>query len=559
MSKRHYEDGLYALHAPRPSKRGRLPNGINRISTLSDETLLHILSFLPISSLIVCQRLSYRFNALAQDSELWKRHYYYRWVRQPRRYANSRQTVLPVVEYSPKVSSWLNHSHLANAGIRMDWKGQYRLRHNWSRGVCRVTEVELSQPYLRPALIAFCAGVIFTVDHDSQLRARSTQSPAFCLAEISLTCPRAHPAALPTAVTAMNGSRPNLIEIAVGFEDGHFGIYNMDTTSSPLRICFNSAGSTNGAITAMSSLYPYLLLVSHHKVLSLFRLGTDFSVPVHLLPREPTLLSSLEADSIMEPMSLSVRSAGSDVITSIVYSFYHAGCGWSLGIQESLFSCSTGLQKETRLTTTVDSQYGICTPLAHSCSGTDQSCSWVETNRKNTSRLRPAEPSIHHQEAPTSVSYSHPYLLSSHTDNTLTVYLVMSTSAGLCIKGAQRLWGHTSSVSAVQVNERGKAISVSSQGDEIRVWELEGLVSAFGRQRARRHGNSIRICPGKKQSDISDLTPSSRAKDNSLPNTTQGPHSITKISDCIRFDDERVLLLRGKKIDGQMLKSYDFT
>ncbi|PYH41168.1 WD domain protein [Aspergillus saccharolyticus JOP 1030-1] len=549
MPKRRHED-LSATFPP--LKRGHF---ISIISCLSDELLLHILSFLPINSLIVCQQLSCRFKALAEDSEIWKRHYYNRWIRP--RLANMRRTMLsrPEVHYSPKVSTWLDNGHLANDGRTLNWKDQYRLRHNWSRGICRVTTVELSQPSARPALVAFCAGIIFTFDWDCRLRARSIMNSACYLSEISLPENRLH-SALPTTLTAMKGPLPNRIEVAVGFEDGYFVSYDFDMVSSPLEFRTSCAGSTSAGITAMASCYPYILLTSDQKLLSLFNIIKGCDARGHLLPGKPVLLSCLEADSTFKPMSISVRSAGSDIISSIVYSFYHVGCGWSLGIQELHFSSTDSRQKDSRLTTTVDSQYGLSPPLGHGYPSKGNA--WRETNSKTGSCTRPAEPSIYHREAPTSVSYSHPYLITSHTDNTLTVYLVVSSSAGLYIKGAQRLWGHTSSVSAVQVSDRGKAISVSSRGDEVRVWDLEDLVSAFGKQRVRRHGMSIRVSPGNRQSDNDKPRPNF-PESNGLSKSIEVQRHVPDISGCIGFDAQCVLLLRGKEHDGQMLECYDFT
>lgn len=62
MSKRcnnDNDDDNAAIHAP-PSKRPRTTGvrGVDRLSSLSDELLLHILSCLPIPSLIVCQGYS---------------------------------------------------------------------------------------------------------------------------------------------------------------------------------------------------------------------------------------------------------------------------------------------------------------------------------------------------------------------------------------------------------------------------------------------------------------------------------------------------------------------
>lgn len=55
MSKRRRDDAQFDLP---PTKRHRdaVTSPLDRLSSLSDEILLHILSFLPISSLNVCQR-----------------------------------------------------------------------------------------------------------------------------------------------------------------------------------------------------------------------------------------------------------------------------------------------------------------------------------------------------------------------------------------------------------------------------------------------------------------------------------------------------------------------
>ncbi|KAI5307984.1 hypothetical protein KEM55_006880, partial [Ascosphaera atra] len=53
---------------------------VDRLSNLSDELILHILSYLSTSSLLECQSVSHRFHTLANDSELWKAKYYTRFV-----------------------------------------------------------------------------------------------------------------------------------------------------------------------------------------------------------------------------------------------------------------------------------------------------------------------------------------------------------------------------------------------------------------------------------------------------------------------------------------------
>ncbi|KAL5362955.1 hypothetical protein BJX96DRAFT_111041 [Aspergillus floccosus] len=560
MSKRP-NDGT--LSAPPPSKRSRVTRAGNRtadrLSSLSDEILLHILSYLPIPSLLVCQSVSRRFHILAGDSELWKRKYYSRWVRpRARRLANGKRasSLRPKFQYSPKVSTWLDHSHLAKEGSATNWKRQYRLRHNWSRGACRVSEVAFPQPPRSPLLVDFCAGYVFTADSDHGLRAWNSGDPKSCLATAPFDGPGPQSANVPTALAASRCPQRDLVYVAVGFESGCFSIYHLDSNTSQLKTHSSHGDSSGGAITAIALSFPYILMVSKHKDLSLYRVpanddASDTSEP----PQKAHRLASLTGESILTPMSLSIRVTGGEIISSVVFSFFHIGCGWSLGIQEVHFD-QRGEQIASRLTTTVDSQYGLMSATPP----TESTAESLISRRQNSTSI---EPSISHHEPPTSVSYSHPYLLSSHRDNTLTVYLVVSTADGLYVKGAQRLWGHTSSVSTVQVSDRGKAISVSAQGGEIRIWELETLISLFGTARAFREEKSIQVSPenekhGQRESlTLLSVAPLCETGENRSPSEASCQECQKR--GCIGFDDERVLLIRENQLGTRFLELYDFT
>ena len=379
------------------------------------------------------------------------------------------------------------------------------------------------------------------------------------MAEIQFDRPGQTAHSVPTALTAALCQRPATIEVTVGFENGHFNIYNLDPKTSRLELRSSHGSSTEGSITAMASSSPYLLTVSEHNFLSLYEMpalvqGAD---KYDSMTAEPRLLTSLKADSIVAPTSLAIRVSGSEIIPSIVYSFFHIGCGWSLGIQELRLN-RNGEQIGSRLATTVDSQYGMKhVQNAYRPSGFPENQNDLGEQRPTV----PSEPFILHQQPPTSMSYSHPYLLTSHSDNTLTMYIVVSTSENLFVKGGERLWGHTSSVSAVQVSDRGKAVSVSSFGDEIRLWELEAAISSSGTRKAPQGGDSIQITPeNKRYRDPSDLDILSRA----VSHTAQLAYSDTSSElsatlGCVGFDDERVLLFREKDLGAPWLECYDFT
>ncbi|CAG7956905.1 unnamed protein product [Penicillium nalgiovense] len=561
MSKRWRDHCDSDLSQKRARTRADIES-VDRLSGLSNELLLHILSFLPVSSLNVCQRyiyshcrryfsevslicstrLSHRFHALGGDSEIWKRQYYSQWVRpRTRRLANSRRTTLPAkADYSPKVATWFDHGHLAQEG---NWKQQYRLRHNWSKGLCRVTEVEFPQPPCPPTLIRFCAGVVFTADSAHGLRAWTTRGPACCLARIPLSAPLKSP----TTPTALAVSQiQDKIEISVGLGNGHFSLFILNLQTSQLDFQSSHVGCSDASITAMALSSPYLMVVSQHKDLTLYNLRPGSHRAQETEASGPCQVASLKADNIVAPMTLSLRDSSFEIVATIVYSFFHIGCGWSLGIQELRLG-KDGQQLDSRLATTVDSQYGL-RPLhsrkrRHSAAEGDQP------------PIDPGAASIIHQQPPTSMSYSHPYLLTSHADNTLTMYLVVSTSERLFVQGGRRLWGHTSSVSAVQVTNRGKAVSVSSRGDEIRIWELEMAISSLGSRKFFEE-NGVQLNAGNKDGE-SQPEPGLRLGTiyQHLGSVKVEPQESTL---PIGFDEERVLLLR-EKTGTQLLECYDFT
>ncbi|KXG49466.1 uncharacterized protein PGRI_063230 [Penicillium griseofulvum] len=327
----------------------------------------------------------------------------------------------------------------------------------------------------------------------------------------------------------------DMIEISVGLENGHFSLFVLNLRTSQLDLQSSHVGSSGAAITAMALSSPYLMVVSQHKDLNLYNLRPGNHQAGEAEAFEPRQVASLKADNIVAPMTLSLRVSSFEIVATIVYSFFHIGCGWSLGIQELRLG-KDGQQLDSRLATTVDSQYEI-TPL--------QSRKRRSESFDDQPPITPGTPSILHQQPPTSMSYSHPYLLTSHSDNTLTMYLVVSTSENLFVQGGRRLWGHTSSVSAVQVTNRGKAISVSSRGDEIRIWELETAISSLGSRRFFEE-NSVQLNAGNKSESgkiYHNLSVNVESQGLTLP---------------IGFDEERVLLLR-EKTGTQLLECYDFT
>ncbi|KAJ4289723.1 hypothetical protein N0V90_011053 [Kalmusia sp. IMI 367209] len=170
MKRAREDDGW----SEQPRKVRRIP-ATDRISNLSDEILVRILSFVPVPSLLLCQRVSKKFKRLALDSELWKAAYY-------KHFVLPRATRIPGIKdsnatsdrlrYSSKLSRWLDDGHLIKNGRKTNWKQQYRLRHNWAQGQCAVSEIVVAErPPEPPLLVMMSHGTIFTADSISGLRA----------------------------------------------------------------------------------------------------------------------------------------------------------------------------------------------------------------------------------------------------------------------------------------------------------------------------------------------------------------------------------------------------
>lgn len=147
MSKRSAPESLNQR-----AKRHR-PSFVPFITRLSDELLLRIASFLPVNDLISCQRVSRRFERISCDGQIWKALFYSRFVR-PRasRIPGLAREPPSSLHYSSRDSRWLQDEELARTS-ETKWKVLYKLRHNWNRGSCGVSKINIAgTPLLLPPL-----------------------------------------------------------------------------------------------------------------------------------------------------------------------------------------------------------------------------------------------------------------------------------------------------------------------------------------------------------------------------------------------------------------------
>ncbi|KAF2792148.1 hypothetical protein K505DRAFT_308160 [Melanomma pulvis-pyrius CBS 109.77] len=538
-----------------PSKIRRIPVE-DRLSKLSDELIVRILSFGSVRTLLLCQRVSKRLGRIAVDSELWKAAFYNQFVL-------PRASRIPGIKdaaasdhlcYSSKLSKWLDDGYLVKNGLETNWKQQYRLRHNWSQGQCAVSEILVAErPPDPPLLVMMQNGLIFTADSISGLRVWSSKNERELIASTSLITDRTDHPQSPTsmAINSQEGADGHH-RVVIGFEDGSFSVYALKRNDNEFIILFDHAPSNNGMLSALAYASPYLLTMTEDQLLSIYAFPENGQFDSTL--EAPRLLYSMRSHTIWPPVSLSIRTTSTSMTAAIAYSIPTYLSGWTVGIQEMRLTHEGDLI-ESRLATAADENF-------HTLSG-HYSGSSPSTRLSSPFFGRPRGsglPSTPGNSKPTSMSYSHPYLLVAHPDNTLSSYLVKSTSSVLQIGSGARLWGHTSSVSGAYVGVRGKAVSVSRLGDELRVWDLEGGTALSARKRAKNGELSVRVQTTKTTGDLSNLFHTEPQRKFGLRLALdQGFDDSTVSRGWVGFDEQHVIVLREKSQGSQALFLYDFT
>lgn len=583
-SKRKRTSSFHATEKPERKLQRGLTSPIvpsragDRISLLSDEILLRILRLLPVKTVLLCQSISKRWRALSTDGEVWRSLFWQRFVRPDSRRKRSEYTS------DDREGNWVNEQKRKYQGTydaldhnerktvpRVDWKARYRLRHNWSRGVADVREIELQEDMnttagrgdgrreaANPAhlMARILDGKAATVDQNFGLRVwnlRTDDGKSECTARMELSDDGR---LVPTALALDRVSETDF-RIAVGLKDGGFAIWRLHTDItnekdliSPLYLKLGS-GDTGAALVSIAYTHPHLLTVTEEQALSLYVFEDSFppnisgesrqfstpgnapgatcsSIQAMSKGKAPRLITSLKSHTSWPPLSLSIRPTPQAVIASIAYSLPTYTAGWSVGIQELHISHDGGVSLSRLASAAEQGFHSLLSPSASVPPSPSLSPRRIATSDHESSLST---------SRPTSLSYSHPYLLASHPDNTLSLYLVMSTQNALHISKVRTLWGHTSSVSGAHVGERGKAVSISAQGEDLRVWELErGLAS-----KRIEEDEGVRVRPEASNSALDSARPPS-SRDN-----------------WVDFDEETVIVLKESEDGAKALVVYDFT
>lgn len=492
------------------------------------------------------------------------------------------------LHFSSRRSKWLDEDVLVSGkrGKSTNWKRQYKLRHNWSIGACEVQEIHVAdRPSVPEMLVRLAEGVVVTADKEDGLRAWDLKGNA-----IIAKCELDENVA-PTCLAVDEREEEEGLGIAVGFADGGWGTWWLDVASKAFTPVYRHPSSSNGMLGAVAYAHPYILTITDSQLLSLYSFdpkpatleptdpaleneptqpssGTqDVEAQSDYLSTEnkpqPTLLASLKSHTSWPPLSLSIRTTTHTLIASIAYSLPTYLSGYTIGLQELHLSLSSGQMTFSRLASSLPQGFSSLLsnpqsqpPSPHSTSGTS---SPVPRTSPNPGGILGGISGSNSR--PTTLSYAHPYILATHPDNTLTLYLCTSNSEALSISPGTKLWGHTSSVSSAEITPRGKAVSVSTRGNELRVWELEGGFGSASRKRLEGRGaeRSVRLRPemrggaegGEKGEDE---PPALGATD-----VGDWEEQVEARKQWVGFDDEVVIVLKESGRGTQALMVYDFT
>ena len=441
----------------------------------------------------------------------------------------------------------------------------FKVRHNWHKGRCAVTEMDISnspphpvvhepprqssfwnEPVLAAStpLVQFDGKIIVVADKENGLRAWDIEKMENGRRKIVgarrfKTYEQGWRLGEPTALGIDCGGQT--IDVVVGFESGGAMILQLspsdDEAEQGLDFGFDvrfilPPSELPEKILHITYSHPHLLTldVEHYLRAYLFE-----SSSFHL--NSPRPLATLHAQALHGPCNLTLRKSKSDeeasITAAIAYSMPLFHGGWSVGVQEVVLEVASpnGISR-TRIGTSIPSTYQLA----------------IHPDRPLAQVFSASVPVA----SPTSISYSHPYLLTSHRDNTLTLYLARSTDKEITIGNPRRLWGHTTGVARAGVAGRGRAVSVSQVGGEVRVWELESIAAAVAKA-------DVEVADGAVVGIIESVRVENAAETVRVGKDLYRDTRIPTAVEWIGFDEEKVLVVTRDEERDKNVMLYDFT
>ncbi|RDA85027.1 hypothetical protein CP532_4574 [Ophiocordyceps camponoti-leonardi (nom. inval.)] len=543
-------------YRPPPALRQSAAAQKDPISTLSEEIIVRILSYMSESELLVISLVSRRLNRITADSHLWKIHCYNRFI-VPR--------FLRFPRFRPSMPT--PRRRILDSGIdaghepAVDWRKQYKLRHNWSQGQCATSQLLLRDANPRSplpplvqappewqTLVKVVDGLALTADFRAGLRAWNLRTRDL-IAQFALDGPLYfHPTCL--AVDDQQLHKSALLYIAAGFQKGTFAVWRLDLRKRKLISLHCQERGDCDPLIAIAYQHPHVLTCSSSGFLCLWAFGSgddendDGHEPADVLRlASPKQLTSLKSFNLQMPVALSIRDTATAVVASIVYTS-HSLNGWVIGIHDQDIRRTEGQSHVEVSTSRTVTTLPTKTRRSELAGERLRRRARRRLGRRAAQHLEDDEDGEREADdeldGPIRLSYNHPYLLVTLPDNCMVIYLCRATATSMTISPGTHLWGHTSGISDAEVTRRGKAVSVSSRGDEIRLWELEGCFDA----------PSVEVRPRQSRGGEGQGSETETAA------SLDADYSCTK--KWVGFDEEMVVVLQEAEDGEQSLVMYDF-
>ena len=554
------------------------------ISCVSDEILLRVLSYFSPRQLLQISTTSVYFRRLTSDSQLWRPHFYRKFILPRARMIPGFRDSLATgkgsdakLRFEGNTSIWADGGYGRRGGglvensllqkkpstlgsswksgtidsTAVDWRQAYKLRHNWEQGRCAAAEEmplydEKGTSSSYKTFARLIEGLAVTVDVYFGVRIWDLKTRTLLahkdVKEFELENGTLNE---PTCL-ALDGSTTTIgtIGISVGFEDGTFVVFKFDMESKDLKMLRRYKDAAAGGLVSLAYLYPYIMTATDKGFIVLYTFDyshasssgsseTIDSKPAgdHIgdtLP-VPYLLNTLRSRDFKPARALSIRKMASSVVASFAWTFEAIG-GWCISIQD-LDIRPSGRATPDIITSRMASTDPTPSRRAGSWSERWSQRIWWPRNEQSESDTDTEEI----DDGPVRLCYNHPYLLATMPDNTLLLYLCTATANSLSISQGKRLFGHTSGISDAVITKGGKAVSVSSRGGEIRLWELEGGLDK----------GSVEVRP--------------RSRTESTQENDISAKSLEEKKNWVGFDDEMVIVLNEKNDGRESFVVYDFT
>lgn len=539
---------------PTPPKRKRVKrpwihnppvNGENKMAKLSDELLLRILKGLGIKEIMQCSLVNKKWRELASDGEVWRGLYYDKFVRK-----GEKEWLTEMKQEDRRRRDDHGIWGGGHGQDRIPWMARYKLGTNWWKGKAQMSIIHVED---RPPILESTTtcpppkpspkpsaqmhnGTLYTADaqyglrawHLSSLDRSAGASTSWDDYTASQTRSGKSPAqaplhAVPTALKI--DAVAETAQIAIGFEDGSWSLWDIPHRgqSQFKRICSSDEPNPSKAVLGPGAAVVEIALHSPYvfTITSLQRLRLHKLIPTNseIQPLAPLLLHELTSHTSWPPYALAIRSTQSTIIASIAYAVPSFRGNWSMGLQEMHVDDKSGKVFDTRIVIAVQGGWfpTSSNPSHPQNTGLDPEV----LSRFDENRL--------------TISYNHPHVVVGSGDNGLWRYDIHASQKTTTIESLSYLLGHTSGVVGVDVDKKGKCVSVQRGGAVHVRW--------LCRMGGKKMDADVHVTTGITEEQLKEIEMSCKEF-----------HGVTKWEkEWVGSDEERIVVLRGGK-----LFIYDF-